>query len=99
MIRELFYRLTKEYRNENKKNLWGHVLANFFYGIIHVTLIMFVTSGNPGLLATGYLIFYIYLSTIVNRDKYTTSLGKFIVFPFPATAGAVLGYYITQIFL
>jgi hypothetical protein len=32
------------------------------------------------------------MGTIVNRPKYTTSLGKMIVFPLPSALGAFTGY-------
>lgn len=90
-IKNFFLTLTEEYRKEDKKEVWSHVGQNYLYGLIHASLIVFVASGSTPLTALGYLIFFLYLSKTLNRPKYVTSLGKFIVFPFPAAAGAVSG--------
>ena len=90
-INKFFNTIFSEYRREDKTNLWNHVGQNFLYGFIHVTLLLFVGSGVLALTGLGYLIFFMYLSKTLNRPKYVTSLGKFIVFPFAATAGAVTG--------
>jgi hypothetical protein len=38
------------------------------------------------------MVFYFFLGKIVNRPKYVTDLGKFIVFPVPTALGAFIGY-------
>jgi len=43
----------------------------------------------------SYMIFYFFLGKIVNRPKYVTDLGKFIVFPVPTALGAYVGYKIS----
>jgi hypothetical protein len=40
----------------------------------------------------GYIIYYFYVGKVINRPKYVTSLGKFIMFPIPTSLGAFLGY-------
>jgi hypothetical protein len=40
----------------------------------------------------GYLAYYSYMGTIVNRPKYVTDLGKLIMFPVPTAIGAFVGY-------
>jgi len=42
----------------------------------------------------AYLLYYFFLGRIVNRPKYVTELGKFIVFPIPTAIGAFIGYKI-----
>ncbi|GAF92277.1 unnamed protein product [marine sediment metagenome] len=43
------------------------------------------------------------MGRVVNRPKYVTSLGKFILFPVPTALGAFVGYkfagYISEMFL
>ena len=45
----------------------------------------------------NYIIYYILISYIVNRKKYETMLGKFIVLPGSAAMGAFTGYKLAQI--
>jgi hypothetical protein len=40
----------------------------------------------------SYLLYYFFLGKVVNRPKYVTDLGKFIVFPVPTALGAFIGY-------
>ena len=47
----------------------------------------------------AYLVYYFFLGKVVNRPKYVTSLGKFIVFPIPTAIGAYIGYKITPILI
>jgi len=48
------------------------------------------------------MIYYFFLGRVVNRPKYVTSLGKFIIFPVPTAIGAFVGYklayYLTLLF-
>jgi len=54
------------------------------------------------LVLLGYMIYYFFLGRVVNRPKYVTSLGKFIIFPVPTAIGAFVGYklayYLTLLF-
>jgi hypothetical protein len=43
------------------------------------------------------MIYYFYVGKVINRPKYVTSLGKFIMFPVPAALGAFIGYKIAGI--
>jgi hypothetical protein len=43
------------------------------------------------------MIYYFFLGRVVNRPKYVTSLGKFIVFPVPTALGAFAGYKLAYI--
>ena len=45
----------------------------------------------------NYIVYYILISYIVNRKKYETMLGKFIVLPGSAAIGAFTGYKLAQI--
>jgi hypothetical protein len=42
-------------------------------------------------------LYYVLISYIVNRKKYDTILGKFIVLPGSAAGGAFAGYKLAQI--
>jgi hypothetical protein len=44
----------------------------------------------------GYVIYYFYVGKVINRPKYVTSLGKFIMFPIPTSLGAFVGYKLAE---
>ena len=40
----------------------------------------------------NFLIYYAFVSIIINRDKYETAFGKFVYMPVGCTLGAFTGY-------
>ena len=40
----------------------------------------------------AYMFHYFYISRVINRPKYVTSLAKFILFPIPTAFGGFAGY-------
>jgi hypothetical protein len=44
----------------------------------------------------NFILYYLLISYIVNRDKYKTKLGKFIILPGSAAIGAFTGYKLAQ---
>ena len=79
--------------NTTIKELFLETVVNFIYGFVGNTITVFITQQKPFALVVNYLLFYLLLSFIVNRDKYETKLGKLVVLPIPATVGAMVGYY------
>lgn len=73
------------------------VLENFFYGLVVSVTVVFIMNGLDVLVFLGYLANYLYVSRIVNRPKYVTALGKWLVFPFSAATGAYTGYKLAQV--
>ena len=53
---------------------------------------VFIATRTDIAVLLGYITYYFFMGTIVNRPKYVTSLGKLIVFPIPSAAGAFIGY-------
>jgi hypothetical protein len=45
----------------------------------------------------NFFLYYILISIIVNRAKYESNLGKFVVLPGSAALGAFTGYKVAQI--
>jgi hypothetical protein len=45
----------------------------------------------------NFFIYYMLISIIVNRAKYETILGKFVVLPGSAALGAFTGYKVAQL--
>ena len=85
--------LKKEFKEANPVELWiDGVLYNFIYGLLGALVVITITLGVDLGVLLAYLAYYFFLGRVVNRPKYVTSLGKFIVFPVPTAIGAFTGY-------
>ena len=71
-------------------------LINFMWGFLGNSIVVFVTKELDFLVLINYITYYILISYIVNRKKYETMLGKFIVLPGSAAIGAFTGYKLAQ---
>lgn len=92
--------IKKDFKESDPKEIWvDGVLTNFIYGFIQASVIVMVTLGVDIAVLLAYLTYYFYLGKVVNRPKYVTSLGKFIIFPVPAAIGAFVGYKLGPIIL
>lgn len=95
-------RIQKEYRETPTKELTSAVSDNFIFGLLGAILVVFIAERVDVLVLLGYMVYYFFLGRVVNRPKYVTSLGKFIVFPVPTALGAFVGYklayYLTLLF-
>mgnify|MGYP005640450243 CR=1 FL=1 len=88
--------VVKEYKEAPKKEVWlDGVLYNFIYGFLGAVVIVALTLKIDIAVLLAYLIYYFFLGKVVNRPKYVTSLGKFIIFPIPTAIGAFIGYKVT----
>lgn len=95
-----FKKIKEEYKEVSPKELWLEgVLANFIYGMLGAMVIVAVTLKIDITVLLAYIIYYFYLGKVVNRPKYVTSLGKFIVFPIPTALGAFVGYKLGPILI
>jgi hypothetical protein len=65
---------------------------NFFYGFAGNSITVFVSKEIDAAVFINFILFYLFLSFIVNRTKYETYLGKFIILPGAASMGAFAGY-------
>jgi len=84
--------IQREYRGTPKSEIWTGVMENAIYGFLGSILIVFMSQQMDMAVLIGYLVYYFYLGKVVNRPKYVTSLGKFIIFPIPTALGAFAGY-------
>ena len=71
-------------------------IINFSWGFLGNSIVVFVSKELDFLVLINYIVYYILISYIVNRKKYETMLGKFIVLPGSAAAGAYTGYKVAQ---
>jgi len=92
-------KIIKEYKEASTKEIWEGVRDNFTFGFIGATLVVFIATRADIAVLLGYLLYYNFMGTIVNRPKYVTDLGKLIVFPFPSALGAFTGYKLSYILL
>jgi hypothetical protein len=72
-------------------------LINFTWGFLGNSIVVFASKELDLLVLINYIVYYILISYIVNRKKYDTILGKFIVLPGSAAAGAFTGYKVAQL--
>lgn len=85
-------KIQEEYRETPTKEITNAIIENFVYGLLGSILVVFIVAKVDTLVLLGYMSYYFYLGKVVNRPKYVTSLGKFIVFPVPTALGAFTGY-------
>lgn len=67
-------------------------LINFTWGFLGNSIVVFISKGLDIAVFLNFILYYTLISFILNRDKYETKLGKFIVLPFAAALGAYSGY-------
>ena len=92
--------IKKEFKKTSPRELWvDGVLYNSIYGMLGAMVVVAVTIQVDLAVLLAYLIYYFFLGRIVNRPKYVTSLGKFIIFPIPTAIGAFIGYKIGPILI
>jgi len=89
--------MKSEYRETPKKDIYTAVVENFIYGLLGSMIMVFITVGIDIAVLVAYMTYYFFLGKVVNRPKYVTSLGKFIVFPVPTSLGAFTGYKLAGI--
>jgi len=87
-------KLINEYKDANPGEIRYAVLENFFFGLSGAIIVPFIALRIDIAVLIGYMIHYFYISKVINRPKYTTSLAKFILFPIPTALGAFIGYKI-----
>ena len=76
--------IVEDYKSSTPEEVWIEgVLYNFLYGFLGAVVIVAVSLRIDMAVLISYMVFYFFLGKIVNRPKYVTDLGKFIVFPVP----------------
>lgn len=95
--------LFKQYLETTKKEIINGVRDNFIYGFIGAIIVVSITLRIDIAVLIAYLAYYFFLGKIVNRPKYVTELGKFVIFPIPTALGAFSGYklapFLSNIFI
>lgn len=93
-------KLKEEFKQASPQELWiDGILYNFIYGMLGALVVVAITLRLDLAVLVAYMSYYFFLGRIVNRPKYVTSLGKFIVFPIPTALGAFIGYKLGPILI
>ena len=85
-------KIIKEFKEASKKEIYDAIIENFFFGLSGAIIVPFIALRIDIAVLSGYMIHYFYISKVINRPKYVTSLAKFILFPIPTAFGAFIGY-------
>jgi len=85
-------KLKKEYRETSGHEIRMAILENTIYGFLGSIIVVFIANRIDIAVLIGYLCYYFFVGKVINRPKYVTSLGKFILFPIPTALGAFTGY-------
>jgi hypothetical protein len=78
------------------KELIRETFINFMWGFMGNSIVVFMSKEIDVMVFLNFIFYYMLISYIVNRDKYQTRLGKFIILPGSAALGAYAGYKIAQ---
>ena len=87
-------KIRTEFKEASLKEVRYAIIENFFFGFIGAIIVPFIALRMDIAVLIGYLIHYFYISKVINRPKYTTSLAKFILFPISTAFGGFTGYKI-----
>jgi hypothetical protein len=71
-------------------------VINFFWGFFGNSIVLFMTKEIDLAVFINFLLYYGMISYIINRGKYETYLGRMVVLPGSAAAGAFAGYKTAQ---
>ncbi|MCB1711165.1 MAG: hypothetical protein KDH96_01405 [Candidatus Riesia sp.] len=74
------------------RKLFDAFWQNLVYGFLAGSLPTVVALGNEVGILICAILFYTFLSIVLNRPSYKTRLGRFIIFPTSAAIGFYLGY-------
>ena len=85
-------RMKREYRETPRQEIWQAIFENTIYGFLGSVIVVFITKGIDIAVLLGYVSYYFFLGRVVNRPKYVTQIGKFILFPVPTALGDFTGY-------
>jgi hypothetical protein len=89
-------KIQKEYRETSRREIIEAIIENATYGFLGSIIVVFIANRIDIAVLIGYMAYYFFVGKVINRPKYVTSLGKFIVFPVPTALGSFIGYKLAQ---
>jgi hypothetical protein len=78
------------------RELMFESFINYCWGFVGNSIIIFMSKEIDLAVFFNFLLYYLFISYIVNREKYTTRLGRLVVLPISASLGAFMGYKFAQ---
>lgn len=85
------------------KELIFEAIINFIYAFAANVMVPFIVLKLDVGILLSFGLYYFMLSYILNRDKYESKLGRYILMPVPCILGAYfsikVGYIIAQYFI
>jgi hypothetical protein len=85
-------KIREEFKEASLKEVRYAIIENFVFGFSGAIIVPFIALRIDIAVLIGYMLHYFYISKVINRPKYTTSLAKFILFPIPTALGGFFGY-------
>ena len=89
--------IKQEYKEANFGDIREAVKDNFIFGLTGAVIVPFIAMRMDIAVLVCYLVHFFFISKVINRPKYVTSLAKFILFPIPTALGAFAGYKIAYV--
>ena len=77
--------------------LFRESFINFTWGFFGNSIVVFMAKEIDLAVLINFFMYYLLISYVVNRDKYTTRLGRFIILPVSSALGAFCGYKVAQL--
>jgi hypothetical protein len=96
-MKERFFEITdkeiKVYDAETTiSEMAWETLVNFFWGFTANFMTPFIAAKIDAGVLISMGMYYMIISIVLNRKPYTTKLGRYIIMPLPAVAGAFASY-------
>ncbi len=89
-------RLTNEFNffdtKTSYKELSWETIVNFTWGFAANIMTPFIVANIQLGVLFGFLVNYYVISHILNRKKYVSKIGRYVILPIPATLGAFASY-------
>lgn len=77
--------------------LLRETLINFSWGFFGNSIVVFMAKEIDLAVLINFFMYYMLISYIVNRAKYESIFGKFVILPGSAALGAYTGYKVAQL--
>ena len=84
--------IKQEFKDANPGEISTAIRDNFIFGFSGAVIVPFIAMRIDIAVLICYLFHFFFISKVINRPKYVTSLAKFILFPIPTALGGFIGY-------
>lgn len=74
-------------------------LINFLWGFAANIMTPFIAARIEAMVLVCFVLYYFLISYILNREKYETKLGRWLVMPVPAALGAFASYKVAYLLI